>query len=211
MHKKTSLILLLTLVIFLELNAQEINEPDTYWNLYEQRELQNERNKKILLGWGVANMVSGIALYGTDYRDIGVMNASWGLINASIAILAMRNAESFNRDDHSLSDLLQAEQKFNRIVALNTGLDVAYVTAGLAMTKYGNGSMIRQYGTSVMIQGTFLFLYDLFLLRESSKYLNQISLYPDILISEHYIDASQLRSSGIQEQVVGLTLRVQIF
>jgi hypothetical protein len=143
----------------------------------QARQQQMKRNKHILLGWGVANAASGIALYPTEYRDFGLMNASWGLINSGIALLAMRDG-STSGSSLSFAEMLRQEQQFNRIVALNAGLDVGYMIAGLWMMTEGNSSMVRQYGTSVLIQGAFLFVYDLWLMVESTRYLNRLTVVP---------------------------------
>ncbi len=172
--------IILFLIISLLLSEESFSQ-DNYWDLYEQRVIQNDRNKNILLGWGAANVVSGIALYNSDYRDFGLMNASWGAINMGIAIMAKRNAQRFNPDTHSISDIISEELRFNRIVALNTGLDVGYMGAGWAMMHFGEDSITRQFGTSVLIQGAFLFAYDLFLLIESSRYLNELIIFPDMI------------------------------
>ena len=148
------------------------------WQKYEHRQQQMQRNKYILLGWGIANMVSGAAMLGTEYRDFGVMNASWGAINTGIALFALRGASQNYPDEYTHWDILREEQQFNRIVALNTGLDVGYMIAGYAMMREGRDSMIRQYGTSVLVQGAFLFVYDLFLMVESTRYLNRITVEP---------------------------------
>ena len=146
---------------------------------YLDRQLQMRRNKHILLGWGAANVASGLALYATDYRDFGVMNASWGAINAGIALLAMRGATDPDTAP-SYADMLREEQQFNRIVALNTGLDVGYMIAGLWMMTDGRDSMVRQYGTSIVVQGAFLFAYDLWLTVESTRYLNRLTIAPTL-------------------------------
>ncbi|MCC5927368.1 MAG: hypothetical protein JJU41_12495 [Bacteroidetes bacterium] len=145
---------------------------------YVERQQQMKRNKYVLLGWGAANMLSGALLIGSDYQDFGVMNASWGAINTGIAIFALRDSRSRADSAPSHWQMLRDEQQFNRIVALNTGLDVGYMIAGLAMMQEGNSSMIRQYGTSVLVQGAFLFAYDLFLMVESTRYLNRITVEP---------------------------------
>lgn len=146
------------------------------WDLYEQRYEQMNRNKRILLGWGLANVATGAALFGSDLRDFGVMNASWGLINTGIAWYAMRTTPRFSPSRHGHVDLLKHEQRFNRIVALNTGLDAGYMVAGMFMMYSGSNAQIRQYGTSVLIQGAFLFAYDLFLMIESGRYLDRITV-----------------------------------
>jgi len=78
------------------------------------------------------------------------------------------------------AEMLRQEQQFNRIVALNTGLDVGYIIAGLWMMTEGRDSMVRQYGTSVVVQGAFLFAYDLWLTVESTRYLNRITIAPGL-------------------------------
>jgi hypothetical protein len=153
--------------------------PDDLMQEYLLRQHQMRRNKHILLGWGAVNVASGIALYTSDYRDFGVMNASWGAINAGIALLAMRDSGA-NGTMPTYAEMLRQELQFNRIVALNTGLDVGYIIAGLWMMTEGRDSMIRQYGTSVVVQGAFLFAYDLWLTVESTRYLNRLTIAPGL-------------------------------
>lgn len=175
---------LLTMVAQTDLAATGMGEgvwssTDPHVRDYLDRQKQMKRNKHILLGWGAVNMASGLALYATDHRDFGVMNASWGAINAGIALLAMRDA-SQTGSVPSHAEMLREEQQFNRIVALNTGLDVGYMIAGLWMMTEGRDSMVRQYGTSILVQGAFLFAYDLWLTVESTRYLNRLTLSPTL-------------------------------
>ena len=135
---------------------------------YLDRQLQMRRNKHILLGWGAANVASGLALYATDYRDFGVMNASWGAINAGIALLAMRGATDSDTTP-SYAEMLREEQQFNRIVALNTGLDVGYMIAGLWMMTDGAGLHgADNTGRPSWCRAPFCLPYDLWLTVEST-------------------------------------------
>lgn len=165
---------------FSEINLSEINS---------QRERFERRAMTTLLVWGAANTAAGTALLFTDWNDAGLMTLSWGAINAGIAFLAISGQERLNPESPGLVEFLRREQGFQRIVAVNAGLNVSYITAGLLMGQYGNRSRTRQFGTAVAVQGAFLLAFDSYLLYRSTRYLdrlmpllNTVSVYPDSVL-----------------------------
>jgi sulfite exporter TauE/SafE len=57
-----------------------------------------------------------------------------------------------------------AQQKLEKILLLNTGLDLAYITTGFLLKERGNSRNNLQnigYGNSLLLQGAFLLIFDL--------------------------------------------------
>ncbi len=140
----------------------------------KERERFEKRAMKTLLGWGAANTAAGTALLFTDWSDAGLMTLSWGAINAGIALFAIRGQERLDPHHPGLADFLEREYQFQRIVAVNAGLNVSYITAGLLFQHYGTQSRTRQFGTAVAIQGAFLLAFDSYLLYRSARFLDRV-------------------------------------
>ena len=152
----------------------------TYLDVGNAR-LQQERTAMlILLSWGLGSLAagSGVALSGTSkYRDFALMNAGWGAVNAGIAALALAGADTYTAAT-SFETILKDEQFFNRILAVNSGLNVAYVSVGFSMNYLGQSTRTRQFGSAVMLQGAFLMAFDAWLLWNSSERLSRLAAYP---------------------------------
>ena len=145
-----------------------------------ERQRFERRAMYTLLGWGSANMAAGTALMFTDWSDAGLMTLSWGAINAGIAIFALRGQERLDPHDPRPADFLKREQQFQRIVAVNAGLNVSYITAGLLLQHYGNESRTRQFGSAIAIQGAFLLAFDSYLLYRSTRFLGRVTPLLDL-------------------------------
>ncbi|GEM_PF-3531754 len=153
------------------------NEP-AYLKTGFDRLSQERRAMLILLGWGAANVLAGGALAtGEQYRDFGLMTAGWGAVNAGIAGLALLGGDAYTAST-SYESVLRDEQLFNRILAINTGLNAGYMGVGFTMNYLGNTSRIRQFGTAVMAQGAFLMAFDLWLLTSSNGRLRELAASP---------------------------------
>jgi hypothetical protein len=89
----------------------------------------------------------------------------WNTVNLGLAIpgyLKARQAKQLM----SLSETLNAQQKTERIFLLNTGLDVAYITAGfllrsMALNQQAKADQLNGFGKGLILQGSFLFAFDL--------------------------------------------------
>ncbi|MFO8029242.1 MAG: hypothetical protein R6U28_05235 [Cyclonatronaceae bacterium] len=139
-----------------------------------ERERFERRAMTTLMAWGAANTAAGTALLFTDWNDGGLMTLSWGAINAGIAFFSLRGLNRLDPGNSGLDEFLRREQRFQRIVAVNAGLNVSYITAGLMMGQYGNQSRTRQFGTAVAVQGAFLLAFDSYLLYRSTRYLDRV-------------------------------------
>jgi hypothetical protein len=151
--------------------------------IYNHRLSRQHTAMLVLLGWGLANMAAGSALAAASpgYRDFGYMTAGWGLVNAGIAAFSLASGPPFDPHSVTLAEYLRDEQLFNRILAVNSGLNVAYMGVGASMARWGNSSRIRQFGSAIVVQGAFLMVFDAILLWHSTMRLNDALLFVDTL------------------------------
>ena len=122
----------------------------------------------MLLGWAVVNILSGLGLMGGRdpvRKGVGEQFAGWGLVNAMIALVGWMSATKRQRSPGSTTPATQTAErrKITRLLYVNTGLDVFYVVGG-ALTAGGRGATDKRWrgrGLGIMVQGGFLFFFDL--------------------------------------------------
>jgi hypothetical protein len=93
------------------------------------------------------------------------MNVMWNAVNLGLAVpgyLKARNAKAVM----SLSATLSEQQKTERIFLFNSGLDIAYITAGfllrsMALNQQAKADQLNGFGKGLILQGSFLFAFDL--------------------------------------------------
>jgi hypothetical protein len=120
--------------------------------------------------WATVNVVSGFIIAGQtqgEARYAWRMNAYWGLINLGLAGMGYINVRKALLKKYSLADNLTAQEAMEKLYVLNVGLDLVYITGGFYLRERGNSQsktsdrdQFKGYGTSIAIQGGFLFLMD---------------------------------------------------
>jgi hypothetical protein len=135
-------------------------------------EARLEVDKKLMLGlgtWATANFVSsGIGwsqANSTESTYFHQMNVMWNVVNIGLAIPGYIKATKANTDLNYETTLLE-QRKTEKIFLINTCLDVAYISSGWLLL---NRSKVMEpvqerfsgYGKSLLLQGGFLFLFDL--------------------------------------------------
>jgi len=121
-----------------------------------------------LLWWsGLSIAVGAALLLGRELlQGMGIQAIAWGGIDALIAIagrLLMRRRQVALPAPLALDVLAREARNLRRLLLINTGLDVLYVTGGviLALTL-GSGNLFwRGTGWGIVVQGGFLFAFDL--------------------------------------------------
>ena len=105
-------------------------------------------------------MLSGIEFW----QGFGLQAALWGFIEAAIAWIGFRGSRKRLHQPVFLEDALQETKKIRKILWVNTGVDVLYITAGIMMWLLPGRSdtFLAGTGAGIILQGTFLFLFDLF-------------------------------------------------
>lgn len=130
-----------------------------------------QKNGMLALGtWAIGNFaVSGYQMTrtkGSTYH-FHEMNVLWNTVNLGIAVGGYLGASDLP-SAMSSPELMQEYQNFSKILLFNTGLDVAYVMTGLYLRERSSNvskhsNRLRGYGNSLMLQGAFLFAFDLVL------------------------------------------------
>lgn len=142
--------------------------------------------------------VSNFAISGAGYflseeestRRFHEMNVMWNTVNLGLAVpgylKARKNAGSFSQQE-----MLVQQRKTEQVFLINTGLDMGYMVAGYYMrtdaeNRGDRAALFRGYGNSLMLQGGFLFAFDLVAYgihrshfnRDFERLSNKVSIYP---------------------------------
>ncbi len=135
---------------------------------FNDRRLEiNRQGMTILGGWAVGNMIlGGIQMGRTEghVKSFHQMNLAWNSVNLIIAGFGYYNALNAGSDLTLLETF--AEQKgIENILLLNAGLDVGYMLGGLYLLERSKNvgkrqDMLKGFGQSIMLQGGFLFAFD---------------------------------------------------
>jgi hypothetical protein len=140
--------------------------------LYAARGLIVGRGLAVLAAWVIANLVgSGYAVSRADRRTepyyFHFMNVAWALINAGIAAWGIVMLRRLPPPGWSLAAEAGAHRHDETLFLVNTGLDVLYVLVGLWLRRRAaepdasNPIRLAGFGRSVLLQGAFLFVFDL--------------------------------------------------
>lgn len=133
----------------------------------------------ILFGWGLASVLSGVGVLNRHkfWRQFWLQNLSWGAIDALLAASALRSGSRKLKEypENSGSNLPATIKKdirsYHKILVINLFLDIAYLISGEMIRRKGNESRREDWqgiGVGFLVQGLFLFVYDLILVLELS-------------------------------------------
>ena len=122
---------------------------------------------EVLGSWAIANIGVGAAGWassaGGANKYFHQMNVLWNTANLGAAILGFTGAAKNKNRQFTRAETLKEQQKIERIFLVNGGLDVAYIGTGLYLKLHGdikNSNLMRGYGSSIILQGVFLLLFD---------------------------------------------------
>lgn len=120
-----------------------------------------------LQAWAAASIGAGLLMQVADdevIKGVGEQFAGWGLVNMAIATFGKRSAARRRQEPDAFSAAVVTKETRNlqRLLWLNTGLDVLYVLGGLrlAQTKGAEDPRWRGRGLGIVVQGGFLFFFD---------------------------------------------------
>lgn len=145
----------------------------------ENRLQLNKDGMKVLGGWAAGNIVvSGVGMTQSkgNVRYFHQMNLAWNSVNLAIAGLGYFGS----RRDPSAFDLKETVQEFNKfedILLFNAGLDVGYMATGAYLWERGirkENSRLKGYGQSLILQGGFLFTFDIIMYLASKQQSNNL-------------------------------------
>ena len=126
------------------------------------------RNYMTALGaWGLVNVVQGsISATNTVGPEhyFHQMSSYFNAVNVGIAAVGFLGIKKQLLKTNTLDSEIKAQQKIQKILLINSALDVGYFGIGLLMRNSGiknQNAKIQGYGGSIMLQGAFLLAYDL--------------------------------------------------
>ncbi|SMO74230.1 hypothetical protein SAMN06265219_10942 [Gracilimonas mengyeensis] len=124
----------------------------------------------ILLGsWATLNILSGSTGYFLSEKSpryFHQMNAAWNLVNLGIAGFAYYQIAQNDVLSWNYSESLQQLQSLDKILLFNAGLDIGYMATGAWLWERGlrkDSNRLIGYGKSLLLQGGFLFAFDVVL------------------------------------------------
>jgi hypothetical protein len=134
---------------------------------WQAEENYRQTGMMVLGGWAVANIASGLVLRintsGSTSRFYE-MNAIWNGVNLAIAGFGYFSAAKLGTDGSAL-ELFQEQMGIDKTLLFNAGLDLGYIAAGAWMMERSKNvskdpDLWKGYGKSIMLQGAFLFAFD---------------------------------------------------
>lgn len=140
-------------------------EPTLGEDLFARHVTVTRTGMTILGTWAVLNLAGGIAGRNRtqgDTRYFHEMNAAWNVVNLAIAGFSYFGLQGV--EFLSVQESLTEAQKLDKLLLLNTGLDVAYIATGGLLIERGrrlDNPRLKGYGKSLILQGGFLFLFDI--------------------------------------------------
>jgi hypothetical protein len=153
--------------LFLFISTVSFAQPLLQFN---QERLNTDKNLMIGLGsWATANfLVSGVGWSTVSEGEAHYfhqMNVLWNTVNIGLAIPGYFKAKKSNPNLNFDKSIL-TQHKTEKIFLINTGLDIAYISAGLLLRSNAKINLSKRdqfngFGNSLLMQGGFLFLFDL--------------------------------------------------
>ncbi|WP_291855296.1 hypothetical protein [Marinilabilia sp.] len=156
----------IALFLFSEISAQ-VSAGEFY-----STHLQCQNTGMFILGvWAVANIATGVygwSRYGGDAKYFHQMNLFWNTVNLGIAGFALYNNMQTGPLMFGVEEALDEARKIEKILLINSGLDVAYIGTGFLLRNLSSNSdkrkdLLKGYGKSLILQGSFLLVFDLIL------------------------------------------------
>lgn len=159
---------LLILFVAVFCMSQSARAQSTIWDSLNKRRLTiNQQHLYVLGAWAGANIVQGtISASNTtgSTRYLHQMNAYWNTVNLAIAGLGIWALKMQLNQPITPAGLMKEQKTVEKLLLLNTGLDVAYIMTGLYMKEKGlrlNNDRNTGFGNSLVLQGSFLLVLDL--------------------------------------------------
>ncbi|MEL6343246.1 MAG: hypothetical protein AAFV53_08915 [Myxococcota bacterium] len=140
--------------------------PPALVNDVHQRYVRTEQRGMLVLGgWAAVNIAAGSvgALTADDptVRAFHQGNAAWNLVNLGIAIPGYLGARKKAQQPPAWPALPVEMANQRGVFLLNLGLDVAYMTGGVALWQLQDDPQLDGFGQALLLQGAFLGAFDL--------------------------------------------------
>ncbi len=160
---------LLFLLLFISFTVLLFAQSDNLLQINDLR-LEKQRIGMLVLGsWAVGNMATGAILVGQrkgEDRYFHLMNIGWNAVNLGLATVGYLNAIHADPSSFDIATTITQQYNIEKILLLNTGLDVGYMLGGLYLMERSknnnkNPERLKGFGKSIVLQGGFLFAFDL--------------------------------------------------
>lgn len=134
----------------------------------EDRIAINRTALSVLGVWAVGNMVvGGIQSTRLDGRAgyFHQMNFFWNTVNLALAGSGLWQAVHSDPATFDLAKTLTEQHTIEKLLLLNTGLDIAYISTGFylrerSLREGNHADRLAGYGDALLLQGGFLLLFD---------------------------------------------------
>ncbi len=132
-----------------------------------QRATINRQGMKVLAGWALLNIASGLAgqrRTAGEQQYFHQMNAIWGSVNLALAGIGYFAGRRVAPD--GADGLWQKQVLVEKIFLFNTALDLSYMAYGLYTRERGfrftgeKRDRLRGFGKALLMQGGFLAVFD---------------------------------------------------
>ena len=156
----------------------------------------NKINEHLMLTLG-SYAVGNFAISGAGYfaaedeytKHFHEMNVMWNTVNFGLALPGYFKAKK-NAGDWDAAEMERQQRKTQSIFLINSAVDIGYIATGMylrgeAENRPDEADMFRGYGDSMVLQGSFLFAFDLVAYaihkrhynREANTFLNKVSVH----------------------------------
>ena len=156
----------------------------------------NKINEQLMLTLG-SYAVGNFAISGAGYfaaedeytKHFHEMNVMWNTVNFGLALPGYLKARK-NAGDWDAAEMERQQRKTQSIFLINSAVDIGYIATGMylrgeAENRPDEADMFRGYGDSMVLQGSFLFAFDLVAYtihkrhynREANTFLNKVSMH----------------------------------
>jgi hypothetical protein len=132
---------------------------------------QRERSAMLSLGtWAIGNIALGSVLAAKakneENKAFFQMNAGWNIVNLAIAGAGFYSAQKGIPDALTQWDIVEKHYSLQKTFLFNAGLDVGYMAGGAwlmerSKTTLKKPEQTRGFGKAIILQGGFLFVFDL--------------------------------------------------
>ncbi|MGA1249204.1 MAG: DUF6992 family protein [Candidatus Kapaibacteriota bacterium] len=137
---------------------------DSVLQSYNMERISIQKTGMQILGtWALTNIIAGGIASSKSQGETSAfwqMNAGWNIINAGIAGIGYFTQSMPN----TLAGTVAEQHSIETLLAVNTGLDIAYILGGLYLREKAHNSeqseRLRGFGNAIMMQGAFLLLFD---------------------------------------------------
>jgi hypothetical protein len=159
------------LTVLLLINTVFIYAQTIDLQAFNTKRFKDSKTDMLILGsWALGNMaVSGILLANTEggvTKGYHQMNIGWNAVNLTIAGFGYLAAMKSNPASFDLFSSIDEHYKLQKIFIFNAGLDIGYMAAGAYLMERSKSTLkdpeqIKGFGQAIIVNGAFLFVFDL--------------------------------------------------